>query len=352
MRYRIESLDWLRGLMAVVIMFYHLTYWHFYPLDSSFFLGRFGVYGVSVFFVLSGLSMAIVYSGIMVGKASVSSFYIKRIFRIWPLLWACILLATIPIIARGDEVSVVKLLLNFTTLFGFISPGDYINTGAWSIGNEMVYYAFTPIILIIFEKNRTHGNILLLLTFIIALVFAFVLLNSQGTLTEQWGTYINPFNNIFLYVGGIAIFYNLKNVQLRPAIILLLFCASVATFAFFPVDGDKIAIVTGVNRIVFLAASVALVISFFKFNRYDLVPKSIQFPLEQFGIATYGVYLLHPIVNSYAAFLLDKTGPHSPTILFAIVVIITIIFAIISFHLFEKRMMKIGKLIASEYNKS
>ncbi len=59
---RIESLDWLRGLMAIAIMFYHLTSWHITPLDSSSVLGRLGIYGVSVFFILSGLSMAVVYS--------------------------------------------------------------------------------------------------------------------------------------------------------------------------------------------------------------------------------------------------------------------------------------------------
>ena len=63
---RIESLDWLRGLMAIAIMFYHLTSWHISPLDSSNILGRLGIYGVSVFFVLSGLSMAVVYSSFIV----------------------------------------------------------------------------------------------------------------------------------------------------------------------------------------------------------------------------------------------------------------------------------------------
>jgi peptidoglycan/LPS O-acetylase OafA/YrhL len=50
---RIEALDWLRGLMAVSIMLYHLTIWYIVALDSSSVLGRLGIYGVSVFFVLS-----------------------------------------------------------------------------------------------------------------------------------------------------------------------------------------------------------------------------------------------------------------------------------------------------------
>ncbi|HOY69302.1 MAG TPA: hypothetical protein PLZ85_00405 [Methylotenera sp.] len=56
---RLDSLDWLRGLLAFSIMIYHLTSWEISPLESSHLLGRLGIYGVSMFFLLSGLSMAV-----------------------------------------------------------------------------------------------------------------------------------------------------------------------------------------------------------------------------------------------------------------------------------------------------
>lgn len=344
---RIESLDWLRGLMAITIMFYHLTSWHFSPLDSSAFLGRLGVYGVSVFFILSGLSMAIVYSRFIVDKRTILVFYVRRIFRIWPLLWACVILAVIPILAKDGEISLIKVFINLTTLFGFISPSSYINTGAWSIGNEMVYYAFTPIMIILYEKNRTQGNIMLVASFIVAFIFAFFLLDPQKSLSEEWTTYINPFNNIFLYVAGIAIYYNLKNVNIKSSVLLMLFGISLAIFMFYPVDGDKIAIVTGINRIIFLFSSIILVVSFYKFLSYDIVPKGIQYPLEQFGIATYGVYLLHPIVNTYIGYILKKLDVENSVMLFVVVVILTIAIAIASFNLFEKKIMIFGKKATS-----
>ena len=344
---RIESLDWLRGVMALAIMFYHLTYWHYFPLDSSFFLGRLGVYGVSIFFVLSGLSMAIVYSKFIVDRKTIVAFYVRRIFRIWPLLWLCVALVTISTLAKGGEVSLEKILLNLTTLFGFVSPGSYINTGAWSIGNEMVYYAFTPIIIMAYEKHRFIGNALLLVSFAMTLIFSFYLLSPEMPLKEQWLTYINPFNNLFLYVAGVAIYYNLSSVKIGLSGVLLLFGIATATFVFYPVYGDKIAIVTGENRLVFLFASILMVVSFYKFTGYDLVPRGVQYPLEQFGIATYGVYLLHPVVNSYAGFALRKVGLESPALLFAVVVVLTIITAIVSFNIFEKRIMRIGKRVTS-----
>jgi len=292
--------------------------------------------------------MAIVYSRFIVDKRTSIVFYVRRIFRIWPLLWACVILAIIPILVAGGEVSLLKVFMNLTTLFGFISPSSYINTGAWSIGNEMVYYVFTPIIIILYEKSRTQGNIVLVTSFIVALTFAFFLLDSQKTLREEWITYINPFNNIFLYVAGISIYYNLKNIDIKTPILLMILIISMAIFLFYPVEGDKIAIVTGINRIIFLFASIILVVFFYKFSSYELVPKSIQYPLEQFGIATYGVYLLHPIVNTYAGYILKKVGIESSIIQFTVVIIITIVIAISSFNLFERKIMKFGKKITSK----
>jgi peptidoglycan/LPS O-acetylase OafA/YrhL len=59
---RFEPLDWLRGLLALSITVYHLTCCALQPPDASTFLGRLGIYGVSMFFVLSGLSMAAAYA--------------------------------------------------------------------------------------------------------------------------------------------------------------------------------------------------------------------------------------------------------------------------------------------------
>jgi peptidoglycan/LPS O-acetylase OafA/YrhL len=250
---------------------------------------------------------------------------------------------TFPVIAKGGEISLGKIFLNLTTLFGFFSPGSYLNTGAWSIGNEMVYYAFTPIIIVAYENSIIKGNVLLLFSFFVTVIFSFFLLDPDISLSDQWLTYINPFNNLFLYVAGIAIYYNLSSVKISFSGVLLFFGIAVTVFMFYPAYGDKIAIVTGVNRLVFLFSSILLVVSFYKFTRYELVPRGVQYPLEKFGIATYGVYLLHPVVNMYAGYALSKAGLESSALLFAVVVLLTISAAIVSFNIFEKKLIKLGK---------
>ena len=122
--HRIESLDWLRGLMAFAIMIYHLSIWLYQPFDSETFLGKIGIYGVSIFFVLSELSMAIVYNKKIDSVHRLVSFFLKRVFRIIPLLFLATSLTILPNVVFKGEFDLQSYLLNITSLFGFF---DYSN---------------------------------------------------------------------------------------------------------------------------------------------------------------------------------------------------------------------------------
>ena len=54
----------------------------------------------------------------------------------------------------------------------FNDPSGYMNTGAWSLENEMVYYALTPIMIYAYNKQLCYGNTLTGLTCVIGVVFA------------------------------------------------------------------------------------------------------------------------------------------------------------------------------------
>ncbi len=200
---RIEPLDWQRGLLAFAIMIYHLTGWHYRHPDAATVLGRLGIYGVTMFFVLSGLSMALVYSNFILDGRTSIAFFVRRIFRIWPLLWVAVTVATAGGVLLNDNyIDWSLILLNLTTLFGFVSPGAYVNTGAWSIGNEMVYYALTPALIWIYNRRIAYGNLVFAATAVIGAYFAFYALSSEAILAAQWNTYINPFNRALGAVDG------------------------------------------------------------------------------------------------------------------------------------------------------
>jgi len=332
--------------MALSIMFYHLTIWMIVPLDSSSPLGRLGVYGVSIFFVLSGLSMAIVYNRYINSFRNSVNFYVRRIFRIWPLLWVVCILVILPVYNKTGTYDWQLFFLNTTTLFGFIKPEAYIAAGAWSIGNEMVYYALTPLIFFLYNYSKRAGNIFFLISLAIGLYFAFVLLNPHKNIMPQWTLYVHPLNNLFLYVMGIAIYYNFRNIQLNQAFNVTLLVVAIVLFCLLPYSGNQISIVSGSGRLVFSALSFLVVFSFYKLNIE--LPAFISKPLETFGIATYGVYLIHPVVHYFIKDFFFKSGISNNYLLYLLVVIFTVLLSVISYKYFELKMIILGKKVTSQ----
>ncbi|MBG6079390.1 acyltransferase family protein [Rubrivivax gelatinosus] len=338
---RYEALDWLRGLLAASIMLYHLITWDVAPQKADTVLGRFGVYGVSMFFVLSGLSIAVAYHRFLGNWAGVWRFGVRRIFRIWPLLWLAIFTITGLLVSRGEAPSWRLVALNLTTLFGFILPTGYMNVGAWSIGNEMVYYSLSPLIVILYNRSRQLGNAFLLVTLAIGAGFAFRWMSPQVTLAAQWATYVNPFNNLFLYTAGVALYFNAKGPAWSTARVLAAMAVALGVFVLYPVAGDQALLVTGANRFVFSAASVLLVLAFFK--SAIALPRLLATPLTQLGLATYGVYLLHPLVREGCRLWLPDVGA---AVQVPLVAVLTVVVSVVLYHRFELPLMQLGKRLA------
>jgi peptidoglycan/LPS O-acetylase OafA/YrhL len=300
-----------------------------------------------MFFILSGLSMAAAYRGFVHDGRTAIAFFIRRVFRIWPLLWIAVLTVTIAgVTLKGQPIEWALVLLNLTTLFGFVSPGAYLNTGAWSIGNEMVYYALTPAILVAFDRRIAFGNVMLSVSVAIELYFSFFALSAEKTLAEQWSIYINPFNNFYLYITGVALYYNTAVHQFGRVSVFFLFLASLGVFLFYPVDGDLIRVVTGIDRIAFTVASVALVLAFYKFP--VSLPNWLSRPLSQLGIATYGVYLLHPIVFQAVELGCRVLGLRSnPFPVMALTTILTVMTSLMLYDRVEAPFIRFGKKLTN-----
>jgi exopolysaccharide production protein ExoZ len=340
---RLHNLDYLRGLAAIGIMLYHYMSWVFGKYESETFMGRLGIYGVSIFYVLSGLTLYYVYFKKMHPTVSdIKDFYIKRFFRIYPLLWA-VIIATIVLSMKIPAVS--KVFLNLTGLFGFVRWDAYIGTGVWSIGNELVFYAFFPFF-IYFSKHRPpifwifSGAILALY-----LYFAFYRLTPDQTLTAQWHDYVNPLNQVFLFLGGYLIGYLFSNTTVPNLVCTLLIVVGVALFVFYPIEGDRILLVTGYNRLIFTLACFIICFGFFKLHVE--VPAFLDKPLSIFGESSYSIYLLHPLVYNVCGKIMGKFI-HAPKglALMGVSIVITLIVSYLSYEKFEKFFMRKARAFA------
>lgn len=144
---RVLGWDVLRGLCALAVATYHLLVWQ----DVAA-LHTFGSYGVYLFFVLSGASLAYTYADrIGQGSFSLRRFLWVRYLRLAPL-YLLLMLVVLPwkLLKEGPGAALLeKIALNATFLFGFFDPAvQAMLVGGWSLGIEAIFYLLFPVMVL------------------------------------------------------------------------------------------------------------------------------------------------------------------------------------------------------------
>lgn len=335
---RLNSLDYLRGMAAFGIMIYHYSSWTFGRYTADTFMGRVGVYGVAIFYVLSGLTLFHVYHDSMKPtRAEILGFMKKRFFRIFPLLWLVTILA---ILIGGKIPNFWHLFLNLTGLFGFFAWDVTFSTGVWSIGNELVFYTFFPVFVYFSKKQNLIFWLIGTVIFLIFIYFAFVRLPHDTSPELETRNYFNPLNNLFLFFAGFSIGKLLHNVTLKLGTTIMMILLGFALLIFYPAFGKRIDLLTGVNRLVFTCSCILICSGFYKMN-YTF-PTMIHKPFVFLGDVSYSMYLIHALVFNFINMLL-KQVIHTPLYMMLLAVACTLVFSYFIYNYFEKFFMRIGR---------
>lgn len=181
---RHHALDLIRGLAALAVSQYHFMTWNKVATIES--MGTFAVY---VFFVLSGLTMMMVYAerfGDGVSPTLVRSFFRKRMARLLPLLAVVAALSCVrqSLSATPDIPAAV---LTATGLMALHMPGFVSNSvGAWSLGVELAFYAVFPIIAMLAKSWKPVAA-----TALVLLAAQHLLLWKIGKAPVFWDYYIS-----------------------------------------------------------------------------------------------------------------------------------------------------------------
>ncbi|MDM2843241.1 acyltransferase [Citrobacter sp. Cpo090] len=339
---RIKSIDYLRGIMSLAVVIYHFTLWTIGSMNSGTILGKLGIYAVSIFFVISGMSMYLAYKDFEWNKKGISIFIAKRYLRLFPAFFvACTLVVLLTkFIDLGYTYSLKIFLLNISLLFGFIGPSKYITVGGWSIGCEVVFYLLFPFIMIFKRKGVL---ISLLISVMIFLYFSFLKINSDSTLGSQWKSYISPINQLLYFTMGIAIAFYSSKLRINVKKSLLILCVSCFAFLAYPSSGDLISIVTGWNRIMLTIISAIIC--------YAVININVSFRFENvlgfFGDISYTVYMFHGVVSTIFMLILDHLGIDNLNerllLLVSINLPIIIIISYVFYRFIEKPFMRISK---------
>ncbi|MFF5210848.1 acyltransferase family protein [Streptosporangium sp. NPDC000396] len=134
---RLAWLDALRGIGAVAVLLEHLLPWFMPALRPYWF--NLGMYGVLVFFLVSGYIIPVS----LEGRGDVRAFWIGRVFRLYPvyLLVALVVLVMAIWVPVREQVprDLSAVFAHATMLLDVVHTGGLADT-MWTLSYEMVFY--------------------------------------------------------------------------------------------------------------------------------------------------------------------------------------------------------------------
>ncbi len=381
-----NGLNELRAFAALAVIFHHIELFkirdHISSLCESrffsYFIGTVGKNGVHLFFVLSGFLITYLllkekekYKTILFKK-----FFLRRIFRIWPLYYLIVIIGfiLIPFLAhtfslfekipyyyhlilepKNYSLNAVLLYLLFLpniALSHFRVPGC---SQAWSVGVEEQFYIFWPLLIYVFARKKiVWVFLLLLLFFVFSNVFiqpaSLFLLTKNSSFTAVLFTVIYAIIKIFPFefmtigaVGGYLYAYHKEKINefSKSKFIYLLVVVIVFAFLFIPLFTPYFQSMTLGLLFLFL-----ILITISEENTIVFRNKQISY----LGKISYGIYMYHPFVmflvfpfaNTY--FNDSSTTLYYNLFVYFFVFSITILLSHFSYKYFESVFIKIKDL--------
>lgn len=312
MNKRIYFLDVLRGIAALAVLFQHLfeSNGQFFDITKNYF--QLGVFGVSLFFLISGF--IIPYS--LERANNLKIFWIRRLFRIYPLYLFCLIIYIVLSYYKGEQFGLFQIILN---AFLITKPASIRIIGlSWTLSSELIFYGILSFLSILswHKKSITCIMILAILSLCLSLV-----LDSMALLS------------LLLFFSGILfhdyffgkITFKQLNIYLISVTLVVLVTIFLGTRNVIDVNGTLSFIPkSSATLLAYILLYLSIILSHHNFFRARI--------LLYLGELSYSIYLVQSIT------LLLKLN-HLLTF------VLTIIISIITYHFIEKKFMQIGSMI-------
>jgi peptidoglycan/LPS O-acetylase OafA/YrhL len=357
----LNAIESLRGVAALMVLFYHLAELLKLPVPDSLAIMQthFGL-GVPLFYALSGFVLAFGYAGRLGSRDQVVGFYTRRFFRIAPLFYFMLVtwLAVNWVVLHSTSSS-QTLFLNFSFLFGLV-PGAHESVvwAGWSIGIEMLFYALFPIAIVVMTSVWSGCA-----AFLVSCILSAAVYNAFTSAGLTGYAYMNLATHLPFFVAGIVCFRiweRLRFAQVPLVGLALLLVAAAASVVLVKSDGLYTALVKlrfgAAERNAWAVVFGLLILS------VCMAPLTIlqRGPLRSFGKVSFSIYLTHPLVmlvllKSQAVQMLSE-HVSGTNFVFAVGAFgtLAVVWAVsaLSFRFIEQPGIALGRLIASQTNRA
>jgi exopolysaccharide production protein ExoZ len=352
---RVESLDVLRGLMALAVAVYHLQTWtHVFGYGTWFgsLVAASGLYSVEGFFIVSGFCFFLLYrdtsfvaraadGALRLDLAELRRFHVKRFFRIAPLYYLAVGLNLLLDQPFAAGFTWPRLAENLSLLFGVIHPNRSFVLGGWSIGIEYVFYlAFPALAWLSQRRGLVYAAAFALMA--LAYPFTFQLIQAAPE-AHKFHVYTMVANHAFLFLLGaiVADLHQRLRVRLSaPQFVLAVVGLATLWIARHELVIDAFMLVTGAARVQRLAMVFAGALVF---ALLDPRASWLLRPLRWLGDLSYSTYLLHP----FAYLAVSKLAPQaSVPVTFATSLVGTLLLAALSYRFLERPLIEVGRRLS------
>ena len=297
---RYEELDSLRGIAALLVVFFHFTLGR--SEYNTFF--KLGTTGVDLFFIISGF---VIFMSLQKTSKGLD-FVINRVSRLYPTYWAAVsftfLILLLAAIYKGQP-NLSELGLKFIgnlTMFQFYLGIPNLDGPYWTLKIEMLFYISILILFSLKWLRFLNGiGVFLCLTTVLVTQYFY---DQKIVGVVLW--FIPLFQFIPLFFAG-TIFYKIstdKN-QLIYKYFLVILCL-LCQILLFPYVGESKRYISWTEYNVMLVVYFVLFALFVNNGLKFIVNKTTLF----FGKISYALYLLHQCIslNFIIPFFYDKLG--------------------------------------------
>jgi peptidoglycan/LPS O-acetylase OafA/YrhL len=319
----LPNLDLIRSMAVISVVVEHLLIALNIHMLGPIQVAWIGVVGVFVFFIHT----ALVLMWSMERRPHVLDFYIRRIFRIYPLAIVAILIAVAfraPVAGAGDRffelahLSVRGIAANLTLVQNLFNVSP-IESVMWSLPLEVQMYVVLPALFFFVQRNFAYWPVLTLM--------ALDMIVSQPPRPAPELVSFAPYflSGIIAYIGFGRRKPNMPSWLLPAGLIVV---------------GALFLLRPGFRAAWFLCLLIGFALPSFRQIRSQPLKRASHAVAKY----SYGIYLSHPFALVLGIYLL----PHSPILLQVVIVIsATAIFSVAAYHLLELPMMQMGSRLAA-----
>ena len=329
-----------RGVAILLVLLAHSAHHNISKTLDNQYLDKFvwfGGHGVTLFFVLSAFTLCLVQDNSS-QNFNPKSFFIKRFFRIAPLIYLG-LIAYSFIINKSLGFN-IDLVLNLVFL-SWLKPSAIYNgvPGGWSITTEFTFYYLFPIIYSVIVKK--HNAVRWLLVSILAsrvliMVYARVYPNLSASMYE-----LNPLVQFPVFFIGILLYQKIasKDIKIQRFDLVLTAIIIILHFLFIGFV---------IRDFVIYATMFALLI--FSNSSYKFNIRPLNQVVSFIGELSFTIYITHFAVNQFLIikiFSFDDGSVFGLISRFSTLLLVSIVLSIPIYYLIEKPLINLGKSLAS-----